>query len=491
MKKLRSILIIFLVIASMVLQVSASSERDVIIVYNQKPGHVDKEEVTTNGGNIRHTYQIIPAISTRLSEEAIKEMKKNPRIAYIENDKIYQAAVDEYDSSWGVNHIGSKIVQDNNINGTGVKIAVLDTGIDYNHEELRDNYKGGYNFVFNNSDPFDDYNTYIGGKSHGTHVAGIIAAKRNGMGVVGVAPNASIYAVKVLDGAGIGMESWLISGIEWAVNNKMDIISMSLGGGQDEPDSIALKTAVDNAYNAGVLLVASAGNTYGGNVTQPARYDSVISVTATDEKDNAASFSAKGPQIELAAPGVNITSTIVGGYDTKGGTSMAAPHVTGTAALIMSGNNLEDLNGDGLVNNKDIRLQLQRTAKDLGDQGKDNTYGYGLVDAQAAALGTEIPETMSFDITRSPGNPAVNTKNVSLSDGQYEITIKNFGQLGVKVDVFEHGIKRSDLSSNYKFNSALKEVIFDLDARGTTFDVTFTPYGNPGTPAEINIQRKG
>ncbi len=255
---------------------------------------------------------------------------------------------------------------------------MLDTGINYTHEDIKDNYKGGVNLVeysdpSQNPGPIDDsYN------SHGTHVAGIIAAEKNGIGVVGVAPNSSLYSVKVLDGSGFGNLSWIISGIQWAMDNNMSIISMSIEG----PYSHALQDACDNAYNSGILLVAAAGNTNGGSVAYPAGYDSVIAVTATNATDYNASFDPIDPKIELAAPGVNIYSTINGGYGYLSGTSMAAPHVTGVAALILS-SNFSDVNGDGTKNNKDVR-ELLHKAKHLGVPGRNNIYGYGLVDVPMA-----------------------------------------------------------------------------------------------------------
>ncbi|MEA1894125.1 MAG: S8 family serine peptidase [Euryarchaeota archaeon] len=307
-------------------------------------------------------------------------MRKNPQVTYVEDDILLTIATDEYVNSTGVSHIGCEMAHNSGIDGTGVKVAVIDTGIDYTHEDLDANYRGGYDFVFNDPDPFENYN------SHGTHVAGIIAAEKNNVGVVGVAPNASLYAIRVLDSAGFGNASWVIAGIEWAVDNDMDVVVMSLS---TSVDSQSLREACHNAFGAGVLLVAAAGNTHGGNVTYPARYDSVIAVTATDPGDNRASLSPIGQEIELAAPGVNIRSTFVGGssYGNLSGTSQAAPHMAGTAALIIS-SNLPDVNDDGVVNNEDVRLQLQSMAQDLGDPGKDDMYGYGLVDARITAAAT-------------------------------------------------------------------------------------------------------
>jgi subtilisin len=378
----KSLLILIAFLAIILLSGTASSvkpQRDVIIVYHKTPATSEKALIHINEGVAKHSYHLIPAISARLPEQAIENMRKDPRIAYIEEDTIVAIAKDEYANSWGVSHIGSEIVHNNGINGTGVKVAVIDTGINYTHEDLDDNYISGYDFVYDDTDPMDDsYN------SHGTHVAGIIAAENNGIGVVGVAPNASLYAVKVLDGSGHGLTSWVIAGIEWAVDNDMDIATMSLAGSQD---SKALEDASNFAYNNGVLLIAAAGSTDGGDVTYPARYDSVIAVTATDQNDQQAGSSSIGPEVELAAPGVDIRSTIGGdsSYGYLSGTSQAAPHVAGTAALIFS-SNLQDVNGEGTVNHEDVRLQLQRTAEDLGEPGKDDLYGYGLVSAKAAAV---------------------------------------------------------------------------------------------------------
>ena len=261
----------------------------------------------------------------------------------------------------------------------GIKVAILDTGIDYTHEDLAANYRGGYDFVFNDNDPYDD--SYFG---HGTHVAGIVAAAENGIGVIGVAPEAELLAVKVLDGGGFGTADRIIAGIEWAVLQGADIINLSIQGRHSQ----GLRDACDAAYEAGVLIVAAGGNSLagGGPVKYPAAYDSVIAVTATDPSDLPGYFAPVGNALELAAPGVDILSTVArGGYDYLSGTSQAAPHVTGAAALYLAFNT-EDVNGDGVVNHKDVRQLLQSTATDLGDAGKDPIFGYGLANAGGAAF---------------------------------------------------------------------------------------------------------
>jgi len=372
------ILSIFLILPSVVL----SAERSVIVGFHRKPELAEMAIMrgATSSGGIKRTFHLIPAMAASLTEEEIENLKKDSNVAYVEDDAIFKAVAvgDEYTNAWGVLHIGADVAHANGNKGMGVKIAVIDTGIDYNHEDLDGNYAGGWDFVFDDNDPFDD-NTI----SHGTHVAGIIAAEENGIGVIGVAPEADLYAVKVLDGGGFGLESWVIAGLEWAVDNGMDIVNLSLEG----PHGESLQAACDSAYNAGILLVAAGGNTSGGSVSYPAAYESVIAVTATDANDVRAYFSPVGPELELAAPGVDILSTVTianGNYSLLSGTSQAAPHVAGAAALsILS--NTKDLNGDGLLDNKDVRRKLQMTATDLGDPGLDSIYGFGLVNAAAAA----------------------------------------------------------------------------------------------------------
>jgi subtilisin len=353
------------------------------------------------------------------------------------------------------------------------------------------NYKDGYDFVYNDSDPID-YN------GHGTHVAGIIAAKNNGVGVVGVAPNSSIYAVSVLSPYGDGLTSWIISGIEWAVEKNMTIASMSFTCNPNpyyECDDPALHAALDNAYNSGLLLVASGGNTNGGEVRYPAAYDSVIAVTATDQNDNYTSFDPTGPKIELAAPGVNVLSTVPtgtcvmcdpSGYKYASGTSMAAPHVAGVAALILS-SNFRDANGDGVKNNSDVRMLLHN-AKDLGIPGRDATYGYGLVDASMAVLGisgyTDIDLTLK--VTKKPGD--TDSQKVSLTQGYYSITIHNTNLSKVYMEIYENDKIRKDLSSRFNFNHT-DEINFNLKVYSSVFDIVFKPYGSPGSTGNVTIKR--
>jgi len=278
---------------------------------------------------------------------------------------------------WGVDRVDADLAWAVS-KGNGVKVAIIDTGIDKDHPDLVANLKGGVNFTSRFSTRWNDDN------GHGTHVAGIVAAVDNTIGVIGVAPEAHLYAVKVLDRNGSGYVSTVIKGIEWAKNNGMQVVNMSLGTASDVQ---ALHDAVDAAYAAGLVLVAAAGNSGDGNgstneVIYPAKYSSVIAVAATASDDSKPTWSSEGAEVELAAPGLNIRSTWNDGqYKTISGTSMATPHVAGTVALV--------LGKGGIISPAEVRALLQVTADDLGPLGRDNFYGYGLVDAEESVTGTQ------------------------------------------------------------------------------------------------------
>lgn len=366
-----------------------SKKVKVIIGFVDRPNQADEDIIRGLGGETRYTYTIIDAKAVEIPEQAIDRIKKNPRVKYVEEDGEVHALDTELEDSWGVERIGAGVVhydEDGN-KGAGVKVAIIDTGIDYDHQDLNDNFEEsllGYDFVNGDADPMDD-------NGHGTHCAGIVAAEDNGVGVVGVAPEAELYAVKVLDADGSGYVSDVIAGIGWAVENGTDVISMSLSG---RFSNIYLEEACDAAYEDGIVLVAAAGNFKAprGNgqyaettVEYPAAYDSVIAISATDISDTIAWFSSGGSEVELAAPGKDIYSTVLDGeYAIHSGTSMACPHVAGTAALVIA--------SDSSLTNVVVRQRLQETADDLVSEDeldRDPLYGYGLVDAEEAVLGTE------------------------------------------------------------------------------------------------------
>ena len=298
---------------------------------------------------------------------------------------------------WGVDRIDAELVWGVS-RGTGVNVAIIDSGIDMDHPDLIANLQGGINFTpkgaaWNPADPtkWDDDN------GHGTHVAGIVAAVDNDIGVIGVAPEAHLWAVKVLDRKGGGYVSDVIAGIKWSKDNGMQVINMSLGTSSDIQ---SLHDAVDAAYDAGIVIVAAAGNSGDGDGTTneiiyPAKYSSVIAVAATRSDDSTPYWSSEGEEVEIAAPGASIRSTVKGGaYSTKSGTSMASPHTAGTVALLLNMTipaSYDTNVVNGMWDPAEIRAVLIQTADDLGASGFDNFYGWGLVDAEEAVIVTQTP----------------------------------------------------------------------------------------------------
>ncbi len=343
----------------------------VLVGFKQKPGQAEELFVKAHGGKVKHNFRLLPAIAARVPKDKLAALKSNSSISAIEPDVPVYARDQELTDSWGVERIGAGSAHQAAITGGGARVCVIDSGIDCNHPDLqgRCDAAASWDFVNGDSDPFDDY-------GHGTHVAGIIAANDNGFGVVGVAPGARIIALKILDSSGRGSFIDAASAIDRCVEYGGRITNNSYGGPLN-PGSF-IQQVFDNAYAAGVVHIASAGNG-GGSVDYPARYDSVIAISATDSANQAAGSSV-GPEVELAAPGVNIKSTIPGGgYAWLTGSSFAAPHVAGAAALVLA---------NGVTSPAQIRQRLTSTALDLGPSGRDWQFGYGLVQAYRAATGT-------------------------------------------------------------------------------------------------------
>jgi len=228
---------------------------------------------------------------------------------------------------WGIREIKAPAVWKHST-GTKVRVAVIDTGIDYNHPDLRAASAGGINLVSPGRAPWDD-------NGHGTHIAGTIAASARMGGMNGVAPDARIYAVKAFDHNGTAYVSDIVAGIEWCIRNRMDVINMSFG--MKTPHR-ALEEAVKVAHRSGIVVVASSGNE--GRLSEidyPARYRHTIAVGATTRGGRIAPFSNRGRQIDVYAPGDKVFSTwLGGGYRELSGTSMATSHVSGVIALLLS-----------------------------------------------------------------------------------------------------------------------------------------------------------
>ncbi|WP_127530226.1 fibronectin type III domain-containing protein [Paenibacillus kobensis] len=276
--------------------------------------------------------------------------------------------LDQQTMPWGLMSIGADQTL-GYMTGQGIKVAILDTGI-AQHSDL--NVVEGASFVEGISSFNDD-------NGHGTNVAGVIQAQNNSYGIVGIAPETEIYAVKVLDSSGNGTYSQVIQGIEWAINNNVNIINMSFGG---EEYSAALHDAIVSAVNNNILVVASAGNNGYGSETDlyPAKFEEVLSIGATNEIPHLASFSSVGSQVDLVAPGANILTTGLNNtYMSVSGTSVSAAHATGSIAALWS--------RTPSMSSNDIKTMLFASATQIGEE----FYGWGLINLAKAAGLTNAP----------------------------------------------------------------------------------------------------
>lgn len=320
--------------------------------------------VEQTGATVRHDLRLIHAVAVayppRVFQAAELGLRANRDVVRIEDDYVQNwikasplsledvrlPAVRDFlrphgirplqdasdpEQPWGISRVKAEAAW-KTTRGAGVKVAVIDTGIDFKHTDLAANVKGGWSAI-DKEQPAN----FMDDNGHGTHVSGTIAAVRNSTGVVGVAPEASLYGVKVLDANGSGTYADVIAGIQWAAENQVAVANMSLGASRGTQ---ALADAVTEAAKAGVTIVAAAGNS-GGPVGFPAAYPECIAIAASDVRDGLAYFSSRGPQVAFIAPGVDVKSTYMGGdYDTLSGTSMATPHVVGLAALATAARNV-------------------------------------------------------------------------------------------------------------------------------------------------------
>jgi subtilisin family serine protease/putative cell wall-binding protein len=316
----------------------------------------------------------------RKEEEVISaERNRRKKIAAIASGKAdLSAEADEpmYSQEYNLNIGRVPQAWADGAAGEGITIAIVDTGVDLNHPDLKGNLVPGYNAVMDSTAPGmaqDD-------NGHGTHVAGIAAAQLNDSGIVGVAYKAKIMPIKAMDKSGEGADDIIAAGIVWAADHGARIVNLSLGS---DTETAVLRSAVEYAQEKGVLVVAAAGNfdplkQSNPGINYPASYPQVLAVTATDADDQIAYISATGPECVLAAPGMNIISDYWSReegstYAAADGTSMASSFVVGVAALIWSKH--PDWTAE------QVKLALAKGAEDLGSPGRDDEYGFGRVDA--------------------------------------------------------------------------------------------------------------
>jgi len=387
---------------------TADPSRRIIIFKDGTSLATQQQIVTDLGGQFIHTLSLINALAVRFPlanlTAILLSLLSNLNVVGVFDDlmglsgtsitSLNPSAGEDFE--WGQYHIGIPTVYDHGkgLQGSGVTVAVLDTGIDLDHPDLLRNIVGGVNAI-SEKQSYNDYN------GHGTHIAGIIAATVNGQGIIGTASQTTIVAVKVLDETGSGYLSDFINGLQWVRNQGIRVLNMSLSFAQD---SVPLQRAIRRLYQAGAIMVAAAGNCgqAGGSVDEagggddgegtacnpsqpsqntilyPATYPEVIAVAATDVDDRITNYSRSGPEVAVAAPGgakasVRILSTAPGGgYAQGSGTSQAVAHASGVVALALQCQ-------PGLSFDRVVEL-LQSTARDL--KYPPERQGAGLIDAQ-------------------------------------------------------------------------------------------------------------
>lgn len=317
------------------------------------------------------------------TNELIAQLQQDPRVESVEPNYIYTKqdtpAVQPNDEffapyQWNLNKIGVEQAWEITGGDEEVVIAILDTGVDMDHQDLRERLLDGYN-------AFDESGNYDDDQGHGTHVAGIAAAVTNNInGIAGISWENMILPVKVLDHEGHGTLFEITRGIIWATDQGASVINMSLG---DDYHADMLYDAILYAYEHDVVLIGAAGNDNVHHPMYPAAYDEVLSVSATNHLDEKAIFSNFGDVIDVAAPGEHIPSTFMNNeYVFMSGTSMSAPHVAGMAGLIRS--------VAPHLTNVEVMTLIKETANDLGDEGYDPYFGHGQINVHRALERIEV-----------------------------------------------------------------------------------------------------
>lgn len=354
---------------------TANHARVIVTVNRRIPLDVANALIEAHGGipfrALRRNHLVVASVPF----DAITMLIRHHEILDVEFDDVGSWFDVELTRSWGVRQTRAGQVQRAHITGRNVRVAVLDKGIDARHPEFNDAYRGGWDFIDHDPNPF------VSRVGHGTHVAGAVCAADDGVGVVGVSPGCELYMLRI--GAADGpRKSAVIAALEWCIDNDIHVTNSSFGFFGDQGG--ALRNAYRDSWDEGLLHVAAAGNTGGQLVGIPAKFTSVIAVGAVDHTGRVASFSAQGSEIELVAPGVGVpTVDGASGYTLGMGTSIAAPHVAGVAALVIASGSVRDENGNGRINDE-VRRRLSETATDLDDPGVDDQTGAGLVNAWRA-----------------------------------------------------------------------------------------------------------
>jgi subtilisin family serine protease len=366
-------------------------------------------------------FQFATVESTAVAtDELLEKLNQTSYVEFAEPNIIFYP-VEDSATHWNIftneqqAGIEANAAWERGYTGQGVTVAVIDTGFDLDHPDLAgvfwqnsgetscsngvdDDSNGfiddcfGWDFGDKDNDPNPDPGLF-----HGTHVTGIIAARQNGEGVVGVAPDVSIMALKGFRGLGASLSDTL-SAIDYAVNNGAQVITMSLGGNVPCNEDSSIAKAIENAVNAGVFVVVASGNTGPGPVT-PASCQFSFTVGATDNTRTLAGFSSYWQDmVDVVAPGSEIKSTSIDEYANLSGTSMAAPHVSGLAALVLQGSSKSPT---------ELKELFCDTAIDLGETGKDSKHGCGMINTASVMESLYGPISPDIDPVISPQTQTV------------------------------------------------------------------------------------
>ena len=366
-----------------------------LFVVGMKDGKAVKDNVS---------LKVIPEINAYLVPSYDLDRIRVSDVAYVEPDvpvKIIDTIPDDtlWSQQWGPAKIDGPAAWDTTTGDSSVLIAVIDTGIDYNHPDIAANYQpGGFDFYNNDSDPMD-------GHSHGTHVAGTIAAvTNNDLGVAGMCCDCRVMAEKVLSDFGSGSSFDVANGMIHATDFGADILNLSLGGGFNQVG----EDATNYAYDAGVLVVSACGNSSNSNCIFPAGNVNSMAISCSTSTDEMCGFSSHGSRVDVSAPGTNILSTILNNvYGTKSGTSMSSPHAAGTAALALSANLA--------LTNEQLWGLLQLTAIQPLSETWNPEHGFGTINAGAAIASAFDPPAERLPRPAEPTPTPSNTPGPTLT----------------------------------------------------------------------------
>ncbi|WP_158582410.1 S8 family serine peptidase [Rummeliibacillus sp. POC4] len=471
--------------------VSANQSTDVMISYKNEEG---KTYILKNVSKVENILDKVEMVRAIVNDQQLAKLKNNRNIEFINNSLKKMRIADDttvkssnpiptYTSYWNLNYVKAPSFWKKGYVGNGVKVAVIDTGIN-NVPDLKNVVKR-ISFVKDNPETKDidesdvwDRGGY--GEGHGTSVAAVIGAQIGGKtfnnsisDIIGVAPNVQLYSLKYADGTKDGTVGEIIAAINWSIKYKMDIINISSSVYENDA---ALKKAIDKAVKAGIIIVASAGNEGATQPTYPARYNNVIAVSSIGKDKKISVFSNTGTSIDFVAPGDYIpTINSKGKLFYATGTSYAAPHVTGLFALLKEKYPYSSAT--------ELIQKLKTNALDLGIKGKDSKYGYGL--AQLPKLYNTVPKDLSnVQITKIKDHQATITytipdtssfnKVIMIIDGSKTISTTNSSSYTLK-----------NLRENWNYKVLLKFIDKNGDS-SIGVEKTFRTKEDITPPKEVN-----